>query len=162
MPKTIRTLLTILLLLVLMAGVLLLLSWFVPDLRDLAKDLADQNDLPFWVAGMVAPIVYVFRRFRDGIGSLFASGASRKVDAISDARDDLRKEVDELLQWRRDTLRQEIQSMQATRAEMESVRAQLTQVQNEIQAVKSRPLGELANDVTDDELNRPLMGGKGI
>jgi prefoldin subunit 5 len=71
----------------------------------------------------------------------------------------LRKEVDELLQWRRDTLRQEIQSMQATRAEMDSLRAKLSQVQTQMEAVKSLSLDQKASTVTDRQLNDPALGG---
>lgn len=161
MPKPIRTLLILLLVLALVGGALLLLSWFVPELKSLAKDLSNQKDLPFWIAGLAAPIVYVYRRFTSGIGKLFASGATQQVQAISTSRDDLRKEVDELLQWRRDTLRQEIQSLHATRAELDSVRKELNQVQSEIDALRKKPISEIVDTITDDELDRPLVGGKG-
>ena len=90
MSKTIRTLLILLLVLILVGGVLLLLSWFVPELKSLAKDISMDGDLPIWIAGLAAPIVYVYRRFTEGIGKLFSSGASQKVEAISRARESAR------------------------------------------------------------------------
>ncbi|QQS06316.1 MAG: hypothetical protein IPK50_05330 [Fibrobacterota bacterium] len=160
MSKTIRTLLILLLVLILVGGVLLLLSWFVPELKSLAKDISMDGDLPIWIAGLAAPIVYVYRRFTEGIGKLFSSGASQKVEAISSSREDLRKEVDELLQWRRDTLRQEIQSMQATRAEMDSLRTRLSQVQTEMEMVKSRTREEKTGAVTEKQTDEPALGGR--
>ncbi len=160
MPKTIRTLLILLLVLIVMGGVLLLLSWFVPELKSLAKGISMDGDLPFWIAGLAAPIVYVYRKLTGDIGKLFASGAGERVEAIQASREDLRKEVDELLQWRRDTLRQEIQSMQATRAEMDSLRTRLSQVQTEMEMVKSRTREEKTGAVTEKQTDEPALGGK--
>ncbi|MBK8804982.1 MAG: hypothetical protein IPN71_23505 [Fibrobacteres bacterium] len=159
MPKPIRSLVIFLLVLMVVGGILLLLSWFVPELKSMADEISSAGDLPYWIAGLAAPLVYLYRRIIEGIGKLFNSGTNQKVEDISHSREDLRKEVDELLQWRRDTLRQEIQSMQATRAEMDSLRAKLSQVQTQMEAVKSLSLDQKASTVTDRQLNDPALGG---
>lgn len=160
MSKPMGTLLTILLIVVVVGGLLLLISWQIPDVNRIAKDLSQVSDLPYWIAGLAAPIVYLYRKLTGSIGNLFASGATKKVEAIETSREDLRKEVDELLQWRRDTLRQEIQSMQAVRLEMDGLRSRLSVVQSEMDVVRSRPLAEDAAKITQKEIDSPMGGGK--
>lgn len=160
MSKPMGKLLTILLILLIVVGLLLLISWLVPDVNKIAKDLSQSGDLPYWIAGLAAPIVYLYRKLTGSIGKWFESGATKKVEAIEASRADVRKEVDELLQWRRDTLRQEIQSMQAVRLEMDSLRTRLSVVQSEMEVVRSRPLAEDAAKITQKEIDTPLGGGK--
>lgn len=159
MTKTWKNVFVVLLVVIAIAVGLLVQTYSVPSLRDLAKSLSDQNDLPIWIAGMLAPLVFVYRRVRDGLSKLFHFGGSAKVDSIEKSRDQIRKEVDDLLQWRRDTLKQEIDSMLAVRKEIEGLKSQLGGIQQEIERVKNRTAEQKGDLVKPEDMVQPMPGG---
>jgi uncharacterized protein (DUF2164 family) len=94
---------------VLILAAMLLLTFISPDIRAFATDLSKQTNVPIWLVGLAAPILFVFNRLGRFLSGLFGEGATGRSirdanEAIKTKLDDVEHSIDRLDRWRRNEI----------------------------------------------------------
>lgn len=95
----------VLLIIALVVGVMLLITYLNPGVKSFALGLAKASNLPLWLIGLAAPILYAFKGLANLLGGLVGEGATEKAireknEAISARLDGLEQDVKKLDDWR--------------------------------------------------------------
>ena len=120
--------------------VLLLVTWLVPDVNTYAKSLVSDK-WPIWLVGIAAPILFLLKKIKDGLVNLIFPGGriGEENEVIKRERNELRKDVDELLNWRRSALKKEVAELEKAKARLLGHEEDLNRVDAEISRVESTP-----------------------
>jgi hypothetical protein len=148
---------------------LLLVTAFVPPVRDLARSMAGSKLGTFglFLAGLAAPIVYVFKRVAEWFGTLGGETPSGRAIAERSAA----------IERRMDELRREVAAVDAARQrDLEAYRARLATIEDRLAGLRQRgeqldehvarlqaaPARQETDDQMYDRLSRdPSFGGAG-
>ena len=120
------------------AGCLLLITYLVPDINQFATDLAKQRALPFWLIGLIAPIAFILRKSRDWFAKLFKFSNTEK-------------EIKELDDWRNEQLTVERSKYTTTINEITEIDNKILNIMNELKAVRENN-NSVQNDKTINEI----------
>ncbi len=141
-----------LLIIVIIAGVMLVITFTIPDVARYAKDLAGKNKLPVWIVGLFAPIAYVFRMFSEWLNKLL--GTSSTEQSIQDRNEELKvkvksleDEVNKLDEWRRteiDKRKSDIDRFNANIASMDQRAGAIDAQIQDLQAERERLKGSIS------------------
>jgi peptidoglycan hydrolase CwlO-like protein len=127
--------------------VLYAVSLFVPQVKGIA-DAMKGSKVPWWIAGLLAPIVFVFKKIGEGFQRLLGTGATeeeiaQKNQAIEAKLAQLENDVRQLDEWRKteieqrtkriDELNQNIQSMEGRAGVLDQSISGLTQRKEQLQ-----------------------------
>lgn len=90
----------------LVLGAMLLITWLVPDVRELARTLSVSSKLPMWLVGLAAPILFLFKKLGGLFGGLLGDSATERDirtrnEEIKAKLDGLERDVRQLDEWRR-------------------------------------------------------------
>ncbi len=120
-----------LVLILLVLGAMLLLTYVSPGIKTFASGLSKQSHLPIWLVGLAAPILFFFNKLGGFLSGLFGEGSTERSirdrnDEIKAKLDEVERSVQQLDEWRRnqieprlrriDELQQNIGSMEGRAA----------------------------------------------
>ena len=78
---------------VLVCGLLFALTYSVPQIKEVANELA-KNKMPIWLVGLLAPILYLFRNIFKGLTNILPTSGEEK--AIKNENERILKELDRI------------------------------------------------------------------
>ncbi len=95
----------IIIIIVIVCGLLFALTYSVPQIKVVAGELAE-NKVPFWLIGLLAPILYLFRSIGKGISKILpSSGEENEIKnenaRITEELSKINSEVERLDIWRK-------------------------------------------------------------
>lgn len=107
--------------LVIIAAILaamLFLTLTTPAIREFAAGLSKQSNLPIWLVGLAAPILFLFDRIGGFFRFLFGAGSTERSirdtnDQIKAKLDDVEQRVQRLDTWRRNEIEPRLQRIDA-------------------------------------------------
>jgi CBS domain containing-hemolysin-like protein len=81
------------------------ITFFVPEVKEFAKETAGNSKLPLWIVGLFAPILFFFNAIGRWLKGLIGQGSTEKDiakenEAIKAEREKLLEEVRRLDEWR--------------------------------------------------------------
>lgn len=125
---------------------MVLITLFVPDVRAEAARLATDRHLPIWLAALVAPVAYAFKRLFDHTGG--TTGAIVEENRkLREEQAKLRQDVAVLVAWRErelETRRAEIARLQT---DIAALRDGVADIQGRFRSVAATPLPEFAHQL---------------
>ncbi len=155
-------------LILLLLGAMLLLTYVSPGIKAFATDLSKQSHLPIWLVGLAAPILFFFNKLGGFLNGLFGEGETErsireKNDEIKAKLDEVERSVQQLDEWRRseieprlrriDELQQNIGSMEGRATAIAESLPGLAQQEEEQRARRERllrTLDELRGAIRDE------------
>jgi cell division protein FtsB len=161
MAKFWQNVLKVLIIVVIVAGLMLLITFLVPSVKEYAKDVSQNSKLPLWIVGLFAPIAYVFQRLKNWLTNLLGTGKTEKVireenEAIKAEMTRLRQEVQALDEWRRESVHREITEINSLRQTLASMEGRSHGLNQRIKTLAETPASELIKDMTDEEIEREI------
>ncbi|OLB13913.1 MAG: hypothetical protein AUH07_05500 [Gemmatimonadetes bacterium 13_2_20CM_70_9] len=122
-------------LILLLLGAMLLLTYVSPGIKAFATDLSKQSHLPIWLVGLAAPILFFFNKLGGFLNGLFGEGETErsireKNDEIKAKLDEVERSVQQLDEWRRSEIEprlRRIDELQQNIGSMEGHAATLTE-----------------------------------
>jgi DNA repair exonuclease SbcCD ATPase subunit len=98
----------IVIIIVIACGILFALTYSVPQIKDVANELA-RNKVPFWLIGLLAPIMYLFRNLGKSLSNLLPrSGEEEDIknenERITKELERINNEVSRLDTWRKNEI----------------------------------------------------------
>ncbi len=95
----------IIIVIVVVCGILFALTYSIPQIKEVAGELA-ANKVPFWLIGLLAPILYLFRNIGKGLTNILpVSGEEDNIkkenERISKELERINAEVERLDSWRK-------------------------------------------------------------
>jgi hypothetical protein len=152
MAKFWKTLLWILVGIALLAAVLYAFTYLMPKIGAYSKTLAVDNDWPMWLAGLLAPIIYLWNRLTDFVKGLFPGGSvARENEKIKAEQEKLRKEVERLVDWREASLKREFNEITRLQKEVAVLDEKLRKVDGRIMATLKAAPESFTEGLTDEE-----------
>jgi len=118
----------VIIVLAIIAAALIALTYFVPDIKSLAVTMKGTSNVPLWIVGLAAPLVYGFKKITAGLGSLFTGSTE---SAISTENESIKKEIAAL----RDDVRRNDEWRQMA---MASQLREITLLQQHLQILESQ------------------------
>lgn len=163
-----RSLLFALLVIVFIAAALSLVTWLTPTLRENALEQARKLRLGragIVLAGVLAPILYLFKSIGEWFSGLFGSGKTEReiadrTRAIEADIAKLRREVNDLETARTRALEVEHARIAALEAHMASLRGTLTELDEEIEHRLTTP--PPPSTLSDEELVEKFKNAPGF
>lgn len=152
------------LLIALVLGAMLLLTYTSPGIKAFATGLAKGSRLPIWLVGLAAPLLYVFKKIGGVFGSLFGEGATERGiresnDAIKAKLDQVERDVQGLDQWRRTQLEPRLARVALLEQQLAGMDARALALSGAIPGLQDRQRQAAAEQ---ERLERELGGLPGI
>lgn len=141
-----RTLLVVLICLAVLAGVMLLLTFTIKSIEQVATGLASENKslkglgrVGIVIAGLAAPIIYLFQRIGKGIKGLFTGfGSSEKERTLGKRNEAMAKELTSLREQVRLLDQKRSQELAASQARVEKLEVATSLSQQRLAASEAR------------------------
>lgn len=161
MSKFWKSFLTILIIIIIVAGIMLLITFLVPDVKVYAQQFSQKHNIPLWIVGLFAPIAYFFQRLKEWLSGLLGEGKTEKEirdenEAIKAEMEELRKEVQTLDEWRRENIHREITEITSLRQTLSSMEGRSQALSRQIQTLSETPAMDLLKDMTDEEIEQEI------
>jgi prefoldin subunit 5 len=160
-----RKVLTILLVVVVVAAAMLAITYFVPEVRQVADKMAKDKHTPWVLAGLIAPIAYLFKRVGEWLRSFFSTDSEEKLtrenDEIKRQLAAVRSDIDRIDALRTQEIRAHQEKIAALDTRLASVLQQIGQVDQELAAVGAkRPEDLVPADARDftESLKKNVSG----
>lgn len=144
----------VIILIVIAAGVMLLITIYIPDVKAFAKSISLDGKLPFWLVGLAAPILFVLDKIKKFLGGLFQGGTEKEIskenEKIKAEMIELRKSVDDIEQRRRESVDPILATVARQKQTATVLERQATAIDSEI-AQQENSLRRLQDTMTADE-----------
>ncbi|MBI1807063.1 MAG: hypothetical protein HYR76_08455 [Ignavibacteria bacterium] len=144
----------VLVILVLVFGGMLAITLLVPGVKDFAVKLARENNLPLWLVGFAAPILYLWEKVKSVFSNLLGDGSTEK--AITKENEDIKAELEKLRQqvrdldeWRRESIHREITEINRLQEKVSSLEERSRTVDTQIQTAQQRR-EQLRGEIEED------------
>jgi hypothetical protein len=161
MSKFWKAMLTVLIIVVIAASVMLLITFLVPSVKEFAKEFSEKHNIELWIVGLFAPIVYAFRNLKEWLTNLLGAGKTEREigeenEKIKAEMQRLREEVQELDEWRRESIHREITEINSLRQTLASMEGRSEILSERIQTLSETPAMELLQDMADEEIEQEI------
>ncbi len=161
MSKFWKTLLKVLIIIIIAGGIMLLITFLVPNVKEFASEFSEKHNISLWIVGLFAPIAYVFKRLKDFLSGILGTGKTEKEieeenEAIKAEIARLRQEVLSLDEWRRESIHQEITEINSLQQRLESMEGRSGTLRQQIETLSETPAMDLIKDMTDEEIAREI------
>ena len=154
----------IIVIIVLVLGVMVLLTYLSPEIKAYALKIATDRHLPLFIVGLFAPIAFLWKKFVDAIGNFLQGGTAADIEntnrQLQSRLDRIEQEVKGIDEWRKreiDAHREEIDALKKSIAEMSSKKAAIEQTiaQTEATPAVDFATGEKYEKYLDDSETDP-------
>jgi hypothetical protein len=154
MSKFWKIVVGILLGLLVLAAALYAITYFTPAIKDFAGEWAKNNNMPVWLAALVAPALYVFSRISAWLKK-FAPGGNVAAESqkIQADRDRLRKDVESLLDWRNASLQREFNEITRLQSEVAAIKQKISRVDAQIKITEAATPESFTAGKSDHEVS---------
>jgi cell division protein FtsB len=161
MSKFWKTILTILIIIIIFAIVMLLITFLVPDVKAFAKSFAAKHSLPLWIVGFLAPIAYALKRLKEWLSNFLGVGKTEREireenEAIKTEIKKLRQEVQDLDEWRRESIHHEMTEIGYLRQTLSSMEGRSHMLAERIRTLSETPAEDLLKYMTDKEIEKEI------
>lgn len=138
---------------ILVAGLMILLTLRIPEIKALASSIAASKHLPIWIVGLFAPLIYLFQKAGDWIKSFNSgkSGVITRNKQIEAEQERIRRELDSLLDWRSRMLQQEYEAVTRLKTDITRMESQLASLGSQIRKIQNTPVEEIAASMSEQE-----------
>lgn len=135
---------------------MLLITYTSDEVMASAMDFATETKLPLWIVGLFAPILFLFQKIKKWFGGLFQGGTEQAIsdenESIKSDLAKLREEVNNLNEWRRDALNNEIKKIDAIKKNLDPLESRDEILKDKIRELSKRSTDEILSDMTDEEI----------
>ncbi len=156
----------IILVIALICAALFALTFFVPDIRTFAEGLKKSN-VPIWLVGLLAPILYAFKSLGGWRSKLFPiSGEEKRIaeenEKIKKDLADIEAKVAGIVQWRDTELAAKLKEIDAIKDDIASKNESLKAIDAEIIRLKAMKPSEFSAGLSDEEVLAALDALAGV
>ncbi len=149
---------------------MLLLTYFVPEIKTFAEGLADQKDLPLWIVALFAPVLFLLKRIGDFFkGFIGESKTEREIrelnEQIKAEMKEIRQQVNGLDSWLKEKINEEMQHIQKLNARIAILQGERAAISEKIEQVEEMDASELVEGLTEeqqDELIDKFLSSRGL
>jgi len=147
-----------LLVLILIAALLYGLNFASPAIHKVSEDFAKEKNLPYWLAGLLGPFIYIFQRISEWIKGLgFGGNVSKENESIKAEQARLRKEVDRLADWREDSLKREFTEITRLQKDVAELDRKFKETSAELRTAMDAPPGTFTKGLSGAEAHMELV-----
>ena len=138
------------------AIVLYAISTFIPGVKSIA-DAMKGSKVPWWIAGLLAPIVFVFKKIGEGLKGLLGTGATeeeiaQKNEAIEAKLNRLEQDVQRLDEWRKSEIDRRLKTIDKHEQSIGSMEGRARALDESVKGLLERR-EQLKSAITDDPGN---------
>ncbi|MCU0428174.1 MAG: DUF3450 domain-containing protein [Candidatus Kapabacteria bacterium] len=162
-----RTLVRVVIILVVLAAVMLAITWFVPQVRDFAQNFSDKRKVAFWIVGLFAPVLFAFKGLSEWLSGWFRgilpTGTNAELqrlqasnDAIKAQLAALQSSVAELDAKRTSALQAEMAKINTFQAQIQPLLECITMIDANIQDLQKKPSEWFTRAMSDEDVKREL------
>lgn len=139
---------------------MLLITFTSKEVMNTAIDFSTKNKLPLWIIGLFAPLLFVFQKIKKWFGGLFQGGTQEEIreenESIKEDLKKLRLDVNNLNEWRRDAIQNEINRINVLKQNLEPLENRNTRLSEQIKSLSGKPASELISELTDEEIQKEI------
>lgn len=133
----------ILVLVVLFFGLMLLLTYISPDIKQYATQLSAGGRLPLWIVGLLAPILFAFQKLGDLVRGIFGeSGTEKRIresnESIKVRLAEVEGNVRRIDEWRAREVESRLGRITAWEADVASMRGREAVLDDQISGLRER------------------------
>lgn len=158
-----HTIFRIVLVVVLIAGIMLALTWFVPDIKAFAQNWSGKHNVAFWIVGLFAPILYALKRIAEWLGgwvkNILPTGTNDEYQRIAASNEAIKQQLAELNTRfqtmdaeRTKQLADQQNRIDAFQAQAQPLEDRLKTLDETIRNFQNKPLEWFTQGMTDQEV----------
>lgn len=158
----------IIVIILLVLGLMLLLTYLSPEIRTYAQKIATDRHLPLFIVGLFAPLAFLWQKFVQAIGNFLKGETGKEIEnrnrELQSRLDRIEQEVKGIDEWRKreiDAHREEINAITKSIAEISSQKAAIEQTISQTEATPAIDFatGEKYEEYLRDSQNDPNFIG---
>jgi len=145
------------------AVVLIAISFLVPQVKVTYDELKGNSNLPWWIVGLLSPIVFVLKKIGEMFSGLF--GKSSTEQSIAQENEDIKaqramllEEVRKLDEWRTRELEIQRNEIAVFEKNIATLKAQAQSLDARFQTIMATSPEKFAEHMTPEELTQGLAG----
>jgi cell division protein FtsB len=122
-----RRVVVVLVVLAIVAVMMLIITYSVPAVREIAQKLGGPSTIGVWLAGLIAPVIYLLRNLRGWLSNVL--GSSLQERRITEENEKLREQLAQI--------RKDVEGIDSRHArELQERRDQLARLEGELAVLK--------------------------
>ncbi len=141
---------------------MILLTFLVPDIKTFASGFAASKDLPLWIVGLFAPILYLFIKIKDGL--LQFTGESETEKEIRKVNEQIKQEISQLRQdvgvmdrWMRENVGEELRHIERLNERMAGLQQRRDRIEARIAEIEGASAQDFLANMTDEEIENEFQ-----
>ena len=156
----------ILIIIVLVCAILFALTYSVPQIKDVADEMA-ANRVPFWLIGLLAPFLYVFKSIGKGLANIFPKSGEEEAikkenDRILKELNEINNEVERLDKWRRNEIDIQMKEIERLKVSIKMLSKASRVLDTNIQKLKEKDPTSFTEGMSNQEVFDALDNYLGI